>query len=378
VSAVSPRRASGTAVGAPVAELETPALVVDLGVLERNLARVAEYSREHGLGLLPHIKTHKTLEIARMQLDAGADGLTVAKSEEAEAFARELGFPLLLHYPVVGAEKVARVADVAGEVPMTVALDSIAAAEPIAAELQRRGAVAEALVELDVGLARTGVATPEQATELAAGIEAFGGGLEVAGLSCYPGHLRHGGPAQPVAGMGAVSELLADAIQRFDRAGLRRDRVSGGSTATLFASHRTPVTEIRPGNYALLDRAEGRGDFTLGDCALRVQTTVVSTSLPGRFVIDAGAKTLSEAAPPAGLDGFGAIVGREDLRLAALSEEHGHGEALGGWAGVEVGERLEVIPNHACTCVNLHDRIYGARGGVVEAEMPVVARGMVR
>jgi D-serine deaminase-like pyridoxal phosphate-dependent protein len=377
VSAVSAQRA-GAAVGVPVAELETPALVVDLDVLERNLARVASYADEHGLALYPHAKTHKTVEIARKQLDAGAGGLTVAKSEEAAIFARELGVPLVLHYPIVGAEKVERGAEIAGEVPLTVAVDSLEAAEPLAAGLRRRGVVAEALVELDVGLGRTGVATPEDAVELAAGIDALEGGLSLAGLSVYPGHLRHGGSADPGAGIGRVGERLTETIERFDRAGLRRERVSGGSTATLFASHRTPVTEIRPGNYALLDRAEGRGDFTLADCALRVQATVVSTSLPGRFVIDAGAKTLSDAAPPAGLDGYGFIVGRDDLALAALSEEHGHGEALAGAAGVEVGDRLEVVPNHACTCVNLHDRIYGARGGVVEVEMPVIARGMVR
>ena len=175
--------------------------------------------------------------------------------------------------------------------------------------------------------------------------------------------------------MAAVADALAEAIELFDQAGFRRERVSGGSTPTLFESHRTPMTELRPGNYAFLDRAEARGEFALSDCALRVQATVVSTSLPGRFVIDAGAKTLSEAGPPAGLTGFGAIVGREGLGLVGLSEEHGHGQVADGEVGPEVGDRVEVIPNHACTCVNLHDVLYGARSGVVEAEMRVVARG---
>ena len=178
--------------------------------------------------------------------------------------------------------------------------------------------------------------------------------------------------------MAAVAETLTEALELFDRAGIRRERVSGGSTATLFESHHTPMTELRPGNYALLDRAEARGDFRPADCALRVHATVVSASLPGRFVIDAGAKTLSEAGPPAGLTGFGAIAGHDGLALVALSEEHGHGEAVSGEVGLEVGDRVEVIPNHACTCVNLHDVLYGARNGVVEAEMPVVARGAVR
>jgi D-serine deaminase-like pyridoxal phosphate-dependent protein len=364
-------------VGRAAAELETPAPVVDLAVLEANLERAAGYARDRGLGMFPHAKTHKTAEIARMQRAAGAAGLTVAKTEEAAIFAAALGSPLVLHYPVVGPEKVARAAEVAGEVPLTIALDSLSAAEPLAAELRRRGARAEALIEIDVGLARTGVATPGDAVELAGAVDDLGGGLEVAGVSCYPGHLRHGTSA-PDAGIGAVAEVLAEAIGMFDRAGIPCDRVSGGSTATLFLSHRTPVTEIRPGNYALLDRAEGRGHFALSDCALRVHATVVSASVPGRFVIDAGAKTLSEAGPPAGLEGYGAIAGRPELALEALSEEHGHGVLGPDAAPLQVGDRVEVIPNHACTCVNLQDSLYGARDGIVEVEMPVIARGAVR
>ena len=164
MSAAAATRAS--AIGRPVAELETPALVVDLDRLERNLARAAEYAAAHGLDLYPHSKTHKTREIAELQLGAGAAGLTTAKSTEAEIFAGALGAPIVLHYPVVGAEKVARVAEVAGRVPLTIALDSVAAAEPIAEALSARGTEAEALVELDIGLARTGL-DPERALELA-------------------------------------------------------------------------------------------------------------------------------------------------------------------------------------------------------------------
>ena len=145
-----------SAVGLPVAELETPALVIEIDRLQRNLSRAAEYAAAHGLDLYPHAKTHKTREIAELQLAAGAAGLTTAKSTEAEIFAAALGAPLVLHYPVVGPEKVARVAEVAGRVPLTIALDSAEAAEPIAEALRARGTEAEALVELDVGLARTG------------------------------------------------------------------------------------------------------------------------------------------------------------------------------------------------------------------------------
>jgi D-serine deaminase-like pyridoxal phosphate-dependent protein len=348
-----------------VAELETPALVVDLDRLERNLARAAAYADEHELALHPHVKTHKTLEIARLQLDRGARGLTVAKPTEAEVFATAGLGPLLLHYPAAGRGKPERIAELAATVPLTVALDSLAAAEPIAAALSRRGVGAEALIELDVGLRRTGV-VPEQAVRLAQEIEALGGGLRVSGLSCYPAH-------EPLA---EVDAILEQAQELFAAAGLSCDRISGGSTATMFESHRTRMTELRPGNYALLDRAEARGAFELDDCALRVQATVVSTSVPGRVIFDAGSKTLSEAAAPPGATGFGAVVGHPEIVLETLNEEHAIGTL--GTAALAVGDRVELIPNHACTCVNLHDVLYAARGGRVESEFAVAARGKVR
>ena len=363
-------------VGRPAAELETPALVVDLDRLDRNLTRAAEYTSAHGLDLYPHAKTHKTREIGAFQLERGAAGLTTAKSLEAEIFAAALGAPLVLHYPAVGAEKVARLAEVAGAVPLTIALDSAAAAEPIAAAVRSRGTEAQALIELDVGLRRTGL-DPEGAVEVGRRIEAFGGGLRVAGLSCYPGHLRYD-EERIASGMLEVGAALGRARDLFARAGLDGARVSGGSTATLFRSHETPMTEVRPGNYAFLDRMEARGEFALDDCALRVHATVVSTAVPGRFVVDAGSKTLSEAGPPPGASGHAEVVGRPGLGIEALSEEHGHGTVAAGAEAPAVGERLELIPNHACTCVNLHDVLHAARAGIVEAELPVIARGAVR
>ena len=242
--------------------------------------------------------------------------------------------------------------------------------------MRARGTEAQALIELDVGLARTGL-EPERALELGRAIDGFGGGLRLAGLSCYPGHLRH--DEQVVeAGIREVDSTLERARGMFEEAGLDCGRISGGSTATLFHSHETPMSEIRPGNYALLDRQEARGEFELADCALHVHTTVVSNAVAGRFIVDAGAKTMSEAGPPPGAGGHAEVVGRDGLEIELLSEEHGHGVVGADAPPPAVGERLELIPNHACTCVNLHDLLYAARDGIVEAELPVIARGAVR
>lgn len=365
----------GSAVGRAVAELETPALVVDLDRLEANIGAAAAYAAAHGLALHPHVKTHKTLEIARLQLEAGAAGLTVAKSSEAAVFAAAGLGPLLAHYPPVGAPKVERLVAVAARTELTVALDSLAAAEPLARALAAAGEEAEALVELDVGMGRTGIGA-EQALALAEAIEGLGGGLRVAGISCYPGQVR-GSEAEVEAGLAAVAARLERAIELFDAAGIRRERVSGGSTATLLRSHLTPVTELRPGNYALLDRSEARGPRSLADCALRVRATVVSAPAPGRVVLDCGSKTLSEAGPPAGESGFGIAPELPGLEIEMLNEEHAVARVPAGEAPA-VGDAVELIPNHACTAVNLHDRLFAERGGIVEAELAVAARGAVR
>ncbi len=372
---MSQTRRAATQVGRPVAELETPALTIDLDRLEANLDRAAAYAAGRGLAMTPHAKTHKTAEIARMQIDSGAAGITVAKSSEAAAFARVGIGPLLAHYPPVGAPKVERLVEVAARTRLTVAVDSLEAAEPLSLALAAAGLEAEALIEVDVGMGRTGV-DPAGAVGLAAALQVLDGGLAVAGISCYPGNVR--GDEQAVeAGLSAVAAQLEEAIDFFVAAGIPCARISGGSTRTLFDSHLTPVTEIRPGNYAFLDRGEATGPYSLEDCALRVQATVISTAVPGRVVLDCGSKTLSEAGPPPGLVGYGAAPELPDLVVESLNEEHALAR-VGPGTELAVGDRVELIPNHACTCVNLHERLYAQRGGVVEAIFPVLARGTLQ
>lgn len=354
-------------------ELETPAPLVDLDRFERNVAEAATYAASHGIRLTPHAKTHKTLELAEAQLVAGAAGLTVAKSGEAATYARNGLGPILVHYPVFGEAKWDRLAQVAGTVGLTVAVDSLEVAAPLAAALRREGATAEVLVELDVGLRRTGV-TATGAVGLGQELDALPGGLELAGLSCYPGHLRDA-PGSMSARLASVKEILDEARDGFAAAGLRCDRVSGGSTATYPYSHELGLTEARPGNYVFLDRSE---TDDLDRCALSVLATVVSTAVPGRVVVDAGTKTLSEAGPARDLRGYAAVVGHPEVEVVALNEEHGYldvGRSKRVW---RVGDRVRLIPNHACTCINLHDRLTLTRGDEVVEEITVITRGMVR
>lgn len=372
--------ATHTWIGRPVEELPTPIAVVDLDRLEANIARLAGYAREHGIALWPHAKTHKMPPVARMQLAAGAAGLTVAKVGEAEVFAsHELG-PLLLHYPVYGPEAWRRLADVASTTGLTVAVDSYEAAEPMAAALGAAGASAEVLVEIDVGLHRTGVAGAAAARDLARRLDGLAG-LDVAGVSCFPGHVR--GPAADIERkLADVEAVLAEAVSLFTEAELRCDRVSGGCTPAMRMTHLTPsVNELRAGTYVFLDRTEVAFDapLTLADCALRVHATVVSTAVPGRAVVDAGSKALSDApfGGPGG-EGRGAVAGHPDVTIPFTNEEHGVCDVSASEATWHVGDRVEIVPNHVCTCVNLQDVICAARAGVVEHVWTVEARGKVR
>ena len=225
---------------------------------------------------------------------------------------------------------------------------------------------------------RTGVESPAAALALAQTIDGLDG-LELAGLSCYPGHVR-GTEDEMRAGLAAVEAVLAETAGLLRDAGLRCDRVSAGSTPSMLLSELVPtMTEHRAGTYVFLDRSEiVRNGLSEDDCALRMHATVVSVS-NGRMVLDSGSKTLSDAAylGPGGR-GHGAIAGHPEIAVERLSEEHGVCDISASDRAWRVGDRVEVIPNHVCVMVNLHDVLCGARGGVVERVFAVEARGMVR
>src|SRR5262245_42269657 len=239
-------------VGKTLAEVETPVAVVDLDKLEANLSGLQTYCDGHGLALWPHTKTHKSPEIGLRQLELGAGGLTVAKTGEAQVF-YEAGAPrLLVHYPPFGEAKWERLAAIAAEIELTIAVDSLTPAEGLAAALQRRGARAGVLVEMDVGLHRTGQQSAAGAVALAQELSRLPA-LQLVGISCYPGHF-HGDFR---ADLFAASAVLEEARDAFAAVGLPTDRISGGSTPSRFMTHETCVNELRAGTYALLDREDG-------------------------------------------------------------------------------------------------------------------------
>jgi D-serine deaminase-like pyridoxal phosphate-dependent protein len=358
-------------VGKPLAEVETPVAVVDLDRLETNLRDQQAYADAHGIEVWPHTKTHKSIEIGMHQLEIGAAGLTVAKTGEAEVFRDAGATRILVHYPPLGEAKWDRLARLAaGGVDLTVAVDGYLSAEGLSASLARHGARATLLVEMDVGLHRTGQTSTAGALALAQRLSGLGS-VEVAGISCYPGHCR-GDDELVRARVLELDALLRETRDAFAAAGIRSDRISGGSTPTRYLTHETCVNELRSGTYAFHDRTDGPEEL----CALHVEVTVISDAVPGQVVVDAGTKTLTSDGSYE--PGYGAVIGLPAARVHELNEEHGYIDVSGVAEPPRIGDHLQITPNHACGCVNLHDGLLAVRGGVVDHVIAVSARGLVR
>jgi len=361
-----------------ISELDTPALVVDLDVMERNLSRMAEYCREHGLRLRPHTKTHKIPELARKQIESGAAGITVAKLDEAEVMIDAGLDDLLIAYPIVGPTKTRRLASLAERAKTTVSLDSADAARGISQALAERGTDVNILVELDVGFRRCGVANETEALRLAQTVSSLPG-LNFGGLMFFPGHFGVE-PEQRKTLRAQVNELLDRCLETFARAGVPLTTISGGSTPSRYESDLFHgVNETRPGTYIFNDRnTAGVSAASLDDCALSVLVTIVSTSVSGHGAIDGGSKTFSsDRYQAADGRGFGLVKDDPAIEIERLSEEHGHLNLGRSERRYHVGDRLTIIPNHVCSTVNMHDEIYGVRGERVETIWKVAGRGKV-
>lgn len=336
----------------------TPFLRIHRTTLLQNLDRLAAYVARHGLKLRPHAKTHKSVQIARWQLERGAVGLTVAKPGEAEVLA-EACQDLLLAYPVVDQLRAQRMAKLAHRVDLKVAVDSEIAVQVLSEAAAAAGSTIGVLIDLDVGLHRTGVQGVRAAVQLAQCVQRMPG-LALRGLFCYPGHIWQASDAQGPALL-AVAAQLEEAADNWRKHGLSLEIVSAGSTPTAYQSHLVKhFTEIRPGTYVFNDMNTVYGGYaTIQDCAARVVVTVVSDAVPDQVVIDAGSKTLAaDRCIPAIDSGHGHVVEYPDARITKLSEEHGQVDVTRCSEPPRVGDRLTVIPNHICPCINLQDEVW--------------------
>ena len=347
-------------------EYGTPAVAIDLDRVERNIKRLQAACDAAGVANRPHIKTHKSPVIAKLQHDAGAKGITCQKLGEAEVMA-DAGFEeILISYNILGEEKVGRLAALMGRTDMIVCVDnpvSIAAAADAAARAERPLRV---LVECDTGRKRAGVETPGDAIALARAIGERNG-LEFAGFLLYP----------PETAIRETQVFLDQALAGVRESGLAANIVSSGGTPNIVNLGKIAgATEHRAGTYVFNDRMMmACGAASLDDCALNVVATVVSRAGPDRGIVDAGSKTLTS--DTGGLDGHGLILEHPQARIAKFAEEHGFLDLSACKERPKVGDVVRIIPNHVCVVVNMVDRLIATRGGEIVGEVPVAARGRI-
>lgn len=360
-------------------DLDTPALVVDLDIMERNLRRMADYARGHSLALRPHTKTHKIPALGRRQVELGAIGLTVAKPGEAEVMTASGAREILVAYPTLGATKLRRLTEVAAHAGVMMSLDSVEVAEQASQAFSAAGKELGVLTEIDVGLGRVGVAPGPALIALIERVKSLPG-LRWDGVAFYPGHIK----SLDAAGLGAIEktgQLLAQTLSDLASHGHAPRIVSGGSTPSWQHSHEFPgMTEIRPGTYIFEDKnSVGIGCCTWEDCAASIHATVVSTAVAGQVIIDGGSKTFSSDRLVWSSEvSFGEVVGLPSAVFGKMNEEHGYIDVSKTGRSFRVGERLRIIPNHVCVAVNLHERVYGVRGETVEETWTVDGRGKLQ
>jgi D-serine deaminase-like pyridoxal phosphate-dependent protein len=347
-----------------IADIDTPAVLIDLDVVDRNLARAQAMADAAGLKLRPHVKTHKLPRFARAQMALGATGITAQKLSEAEAMADGGITDIFLPYNILGPAKLARLRALHDRVTLSVTADSLTTVQGYAGAFTDPAHPLPVLIECDTGNGRCGVQNPSEAVALATAI-AKSPGLTFAGLMIYPKR-------------GAVEltrAWLPPAIAALAAAGLPPAIISTGGTPDMARMAEIPQgTEHRPGTYIYNDRMQvGWGAATLDDCALTVLTTVVSRPTATRAILDAGSKALAADTGP--LPGHGHLTAYPQAIVTQLNEEHGIVDLTACPARPRIGDRVRVIPNHACVVTNLFDEVYLIRGDTVEEVARITSRG---
>src|SRR6201986_2724896 len=349
-------------------EYGTPVAVVDMVRVERNLARIQATCDEAGVANRPHIKTHKSPVLAKLQIAAGARGITCQKLGEAKVMADAGVDDILISYNLIGEEKMARLGALQTKASMTVAADNsvVIAGLPQAAAMS--GRPLSVVVECDTGRKRAGVETPAAAIALGREISASPG-LTFAGFMLYPTE----------TGWAEAQKFFDEALAGVREHGLDATMVStGGSPNMKNVGKLKGATEHRPGTYIYNDRMQvAAGVASWDDCALNIYSTGVSRAAPERGILDAGSKTLTSD-PGGGLDGYGLILETPEAKIAKFAEEHGFLDLTRSNTRPNIGDVVRIVPNHVCVVVNMMDEVVMVRGDEIVGVLPVAARGKLR
>ena len=348
-------------------EYGTPCAVIDMDRVERNIARIQKACDDAGIANRPHIKTHKNPTIAKMQVAAGAKGITCQKLGEAEIMANAGIDDILISYNLLGEEKMARLGALQAKANMTVAADNSTVVAGLPKAAAASGRPLSVVVECDTGRKRAGVETPAEAIALAREI-AGSKGLEFAGFMLYPTE----------TGWAEAQKFYDEALAGVRAHGLDAKIVSTGGTPNLVNIGKLKGgTEHRFGTYIYNDRMQvAAGVASWDDCALHIYSTVVSRAAPERGILDAGSKTLTS--DTGGLDGHGLILEHPEAKIAKFAEEHGFLDLSRSNTRPNVGDVVRIVPNHVCVVVNMMDEVVMVRGEEIIGTLPVAARGKLR
>jgi D-serine deaminase-like pyridoxal phosphate-dependent protein len=358
-----------TALAAKIArDYGTPVAVIDMDRVERNIARIQAACDAAGLANRPHIKTHKSPHLARLQIEAGARGITCQKLGEAEIMAEAGIGDILISYNLIGEEKMARLGALQARASVTVACDNAVVVQGLPQAAARAGRPLAVVVECDTGRQRAGVETPAEAVALARQI-AGSNGLRFEGFMLYPTE----------SGWTEAQRFLDAALAGVRAEGLDAAIISTGGTPNLKnLGQLHGATEHRAGTYIYNDRMQVKaGVAQWGDCALQIYSTVVSRAAADRGILDAGSKTLTSDTG-GGLDGFGLILEHPEAKIARFAEEHGFLDLVSSNTRPAIGDVVRIIPNHVCVVVNMMDEVVMVRGEKIIGTLPVAARGRLR
>lgn len=351
-------------------ELDTPALLLHLDAFQRNLDRMARFFADKPTALRPHAKTHKCPQVALRQLAAGAIGITCAKVGEAEVMARAGIRDILIANQVVGPVKVDRLTDLARECDLIVAVDDPENVRELSEACRAKAVSLRVLVEVDIGMKRCGVQPGEAVLGLARQV-AQSPNLHWAGLLAYEGHLvMVADPLERLAGVREALRPLQETCELLQRNGLPAHIVSGGGTGTYdMAGVTPPMTEIEAGSYVFMDTTylRIRPEF---EPALTVLSTVISRPVPDRIVVDVGKKAITHEF------GWPQLLQVAGTAVQSLSEEHGKlAVADPGQVRLRAGDKVQFVPSHCCTTVNLYDVLHVIQDDVLVDLWPIAARG---
>tara|TARA_B100000989_G_scaffold82860_1_gene59252 strand:- start:3794 stop:4852 length:1059 start_codon:yes stop_codon:yes gene_type:complete len=347
-------------------DADTPAVLIDLAVASRNIENYQKYCDKNRLNLRPHIKTHKIPELAKLQLAAGAVGITCQKVSEAEAMLSEGGIDdILITYNIYGQSKLQRLLQLSSRCNLSVVADNSVCVKGLSDTFKKQDKPLQVLVECDTGALRCGVVTPEEAFLLAQEITNLPG-LKFGGLMTYP----------PISQQKKVNRFLELTKALIEENGIKVEIVSIGGSPNMWEVEKIPIgTEYRIGTYIYNDRSLiERKVCREEDCALTVLATVVSIPTSQRAVIDAGSKILTTDL--FGLAGHGHVIDHPHLTISQLSEEHAC-IFSDGPTGLSIGQKVRIIPNHACVVSNMVDEVVFIDGSKVLKRQSVVARGKV-